>query len=83
MEFKGIGTRFPQNHLSTEGASVEDCGWLQEDPWIDGSTVIIPKDGNSAEERPITCLNTMYKLLTGVLTIILYEHVMTQGFVAR
>jgi hypothetical protein len=44
---------------------------------------MIPKDGNSTGEpdkfRPITCLNTLYKLLTGVLTEVLYEHVMTQG----
>ena len=26
--------------------------------------------------RPITCLNTVYKLLTGVLTEVLYDHVM-------
>jgi hypothetical protein len=46
-------------------------GWM--------GALIIPKDGNSAEEpykfRPITCLITMYKLLTGVLMKIL----MTQG----
>jgi hypothetical protein len=53
-------------------------GWM-----VKGRTVMIPKDGNSTGEpdkfRPITCLNTMYKLLTGMLTEVLYEHVMTQG----
>jgi hypothetical protein len=50
---------------------------------VKGRTVMIPKGGNSSGEpdkfRPITFLNTMYKLLTGVLTEVLYEHVMTQG----
>ena len=48
-------------------------------PWlVKGRTVLIPKDGCQGEPdkfRPITCLNTWYKLLTGVLAISLNQHI--------
>ena len=52
-------------------------GWL-----IEGRTVMIPKDGcegKPEQYRPITCLNTAYKLLTGALTVILMQHVESTG----
>ena len=54
----------------------QTCGapdWL-----VRGRTVLIPKEGSTGQPdqyRPITCLNTMYKLLTGMLTAILMKHV--------
>ena len=46
--------------------------------FVRGETVLIPKEGCQGrpdQYRPITCLNTSYKLLTAVLTEVLYEHV--------
>ena len=46
---------------------------------VKGRTVLIPKDGCKGKPdqyRPITVLNTAYKLFTGVLTKILEKHVM-------
>ena len=45
-------------------------------------TVLIPKEPGSTkpdQQRPITCLNTAYKLLTGTLTVILQSHVARVG----
>ena len=42
-----------------------------------GRTVLIPKEefqGKADQYCPITVLNTGYKLLTGVLTILLWDH---------
>ena len=48
-------------------------------PWfVRGRTVLIPKEGCRGkvdQYRPITCLNTAYKMFTTVLTNILYDHV--------
>ena len=47
-------------------------GWL-----IHGRTVMIPKEGCTGELeqfRPITCLNTTYKLLTGAASRVLMHH---------
>ena len=47
-----------------------------------GRTVLIPKRGCQGlpeRYRPITCLNTFYKLLTGVVTAILEQHVVQNG----
>ena len=44
---------------------------------VKGRTVLIPKEGCQGQPKqyqPITCLNTKYKLLTTVLTEVLYEH---------
>lgn len=49
---------------------------------IRSRTVLLPKDGCNGEPdkfRPITCLNTSYKLLTGVLAKLLMQHVMEKG----
>ena len=43
-----------------------------------GRTVLIPKkgcQGRPEQYRPITCLNTGYKLLTSVITILLRSHI--------
>ena len=48
-------------------------GWF-----VRGRTVLIPKSPGAKapdRQRPITCLNTGYKLLTGALTVILRGHV--------
>ena len=45
-------------------------------------TVLIPKDGcigNAYQFRPIVCLNTSYKLLTGALAATLSEHIFCSG----
>ena len=47
-----------------------------------GRTVLIPKcgcQGLPKQYRPITCLNTAYKLLTGVVTAILEQNVVQNG----
>lgn len=46
--------------------------------FVEGRTVLIPKAGcvgKPSQFRPITCLNTSYKLLTGLLTLGLRRHV--------
>ena len=56
--------------------------WI-EDPeqmprWItDGRTVLLPKTedlGNERNYRPITCLNTCYKIFTGIVATYMKEH---------
>lgn len=60
---------------------VEGRGHVPE--WfVKGRTVLIPKDGCEGRPdqfRPITCLNTGYKALTGALANILMEHVQRVG----
>ena len=36
----------------------------------------VPEPNQPDQYRPITCLNTMYKLFMGMMTVILYRHVM-------
>ena len=53
-----------------DGGEVE--GWL-----VEGRTILILKpgcEGRPDQYRPITCLNTAYKLYTGTLAAILTEH---------
>ena len=48
-----------------------------------GRTVLIPKagcEGRSDQYRPITCLNTAYRLLTAVTTEVLYDHVVMHSY---
>lgn len=48
------------------------------DWFVRGRTVLIPKEGCQGrpdQYRPITCLNTGYKLFTAVLTTLLRQHV--------
>ena len=50
--------------------------------FVKGRTVLIPKEGcqgKPEQYRPITCLNTGYKLLTSVLTGVLQEHLENSG----
>ena len=45
--------------------------------WPTGRTVLIPKTKSPEDEknyRPITCLNTSYKIMTGVVAKYLWEH---------
>ena len=49
---------------------------------VRGKTVLIPKEGctgKADQYRPIACLNTSYKLLTGALANMLTEHVSKFG----
>ena len=43
---------------------------------MEGRTVVIPKTENprAADHRPITCLNTMYKLITSIVNSELQHH---------
>ena len=53
---------------------------------VHGRTVLIPKEGCEGKPeqfRPITCLNTLYKLLTAVLTEVLLAHVNAAGVLPR
>ena len=48
--------------------------------FVKGRTVLIPKEGckgRPEQYRPITCLNTEYKLFTAVTMEVLYKHVTT------
>ena len=59
-----------RRNVSEGGADIPD--WL-----VRGRTVLIPKEGCEGrpdQYRPITCLNTAYKLLTGTLTTMLQDH---------
>ena len=56
--------------IVSEGDDIPD--WLARK-----RTVLIPKGENRGEAdqyRPFTCLNTVYKLLTGTLAVMLPEH---------
>jgi len=53
--------------------------------FVTGSTRLIPKNVNTSDPknyRPITCLPTMYKLLTSILTNRLYHHFDTNKILA-
>jgi hypothetical protein len=50
--------------------------------WPSGRTVLLPKANDLSDEknyRPITCLNTSYKLLTGIIAKYMREHTMENG----
>ena len=45
--------------------------------WPKGRTVLIPKTKSFSDEknyRPITCLNTSYKILTGIIAKYMRKH---------
>ena len=49
---------------------------------VRGKTVLIPKEGcvgKAGQFRPIACLNTSYKLLTGALAGMISEHTLRLG----
>ena len=51
---------------------------------VRGRTFLVPKEGcegRPEQYRPITCLNTSYKLLTGALACLLGKHVETNGLI--
>ena len=56
-------------------------------PWlVHGRTVLIPKegcDGSPHQFRPTTCLNVMYKLLTAIVTEMLYNHAIAIGAIPQ
>ena len=55
-----------------EGDSESIATWF-----VKGRTVLIPKEGcqrRPEQYQPIICLNTGYKLLTAVMTEVLYDH---------
>ena len=51
---------------------------------MESCTVLIQKDstkGNAVgNDRPIACLNLLWKLLTGIMTAKLYKHLENQDF---
>ena len=52
------------------------------DWWPSGRTVLLPKTKDLSDEknyRPITCLNTSYKLLTGLVAKHMREHTVVNG----
>ena len=51
--------------------------------FVKGRTILIPKEGCQGrpdQYRPITCLNTAYKLITAVMTEVLYHHSIDWGY---
>ena len=51
--------------------------------FVKGRTVLIPKagcEGRPEQYWPTTCLNTAYKLLTAVMTEVLYDHAMAHSY---
>lgn len=58
------------NHLAVQFNQMIENHQLIPNWMAEGRTVLIPKTNNTNDPknyRPITCLNTMYKLLTGIL----------------
>ena len=75
---------FPRacNLLKTHFWKILDEEDNMPDWLIRGRTVLIPKEGSTGspdQYRRITCLNTMYKLFTSVLTRILMHHVSSKN----
>ena len=75
---------FPRacNLLKTHFWKILDEEDNMPDWLIRGRTVLIPKEGSTGspdQYRPITCLNTMYKLFTSVLTRMLMHHVSSKN----
>jgi len=63
------------NAIMEEPGKVHD--WLTS-----GKTYLLPKSGNSKEVRnyqPITCLTTMYKILTGIIAKRIFTHLEEQN----
>ena len=53
-----------------------DTGMIPE-WWLSGRTALLPKTKNLSDEknyRPITCLNTSHKILTGLVAKYMREH---------
>jgi hypothetical protein len=68
------------HHHLTSGAHLPQ-GWI-----TDGRIVLLYKSGPRSEPsnfRPIACLNTCYKLLTGFVTGYLYEFFATRNVIAE
>ena len=61
-----------------EGDSDNIPAWF-----VKGRTVLIPKagcEGRPEQYQPITCLSTAYKLLTAVMTEVLYDHAIAHPY---
>jgi hypothetical protein len=51
-----------------------------------GKTILIPKDENTEDTskfRSITCLPTLYKIFTSVITQKIYEHIETHNIISE
>jgi hypothetical protein len=51
-----------------------------------GKTILIPKDENTEDTskfRPITCLPTVYKIFTSVITQKIYQHIETHNIISE
>ena len=73
--------RFEPAQKALKKAFVEMYGETARIPewWPSGRTVLLPKTKNLSDEknyRPITCLNTSYKILTGLIAKYMREHTM-------
>ena len=71
-----------------EKCSGQSCIQEQQTPdWlVRGRTVLIPKEGwvgGPDQFRPITCLNTSYKVLTGIITAILMKHMLEKDLLPK
>ena len=64
-----IALRKAFTDLYVDTAMIPEC-------WQSGRTVLLPKTKNLSDEmnyRPITCLNTSYKILTGLVAKYMHE----------
>ena len=72
--FPKIGEKLRERLKEVRDGVREMPAWL-----VTGRTVLIPKEGNDncdpEKFRPITCLNTTYKLFTGTMAVVLKDHV--------
>ena len=79
----GIQNYWWKKFTSTQKALAKSSTSLYQDTsripewWPSGRTVLLPKMKNLSDEknyRPITCLNTSYKILTGLVAKYMREH---------
>ncbi|XP_028158192.1 uncharacterized protein LOC114351251 [Ostrinia furnacalis] len=74
---------FLHNHLNEYIKNPETI----PDYIMTGTTYMIPKDStdttNPAKYRPITCLQTIYKILNSCLTNVMYEHIENNQILAE
>ena len=82
-EIDGIQNYWWKKFTSAQKALAKSFTSLYQDTsripewWPSGRTVLIPKTKNLSDKknyRPITCLNTSYKILTGLVAKYMREH---------
>ena len=68
-----------QKSLAREFTKINEYNTNIPTWWLTGRTVLLPKTKHLKDEkdyRPITCLNTSYKIMTGVVAKYMREHTM-------